>query len=76
MAHLAVSVRSGGGASPLLIAGHRQIISSINKGSQNFLIILLLPLSAFALASPGMAPPLSVQAISGMPNRCRAATLL
>src|SRR6218665_113959 len=27
-----------GGASPLLITGHRQVISRINKGSQNILI--------------------------------------
>jgi len=36
---------SSGGASPLLIAGHRQVISRISKGNQNpWYIILLLPL--------------------------------
>ena len=63
-----------GGASPLLMAGQRQVISRIvSKDSQNILIynIIFRPTifdwqgedisaRAFSLARPGVAPPLVV----------------
>src|SRR6218665_799766 len=58
------------GASPLLMAGHRQVISGISKGSQNILIYNFsittfdcqgrsISAKAFALACPGVASPLT-----------------
>ena len=66
----------GPGASPLLMAGHRQVISGIRKGSQNILIYAFIIITldcqggsqgrgisarAFSLARPGLAPPLNQQ---------------
>src|SRR6218665_1180211 len=60
-----------GGASPLLMAGRRQVISCISKGRKNILIYNFIisafdcrsqdgciSVRAFALACPGVAPPL------------------
>ena len=58
-----------GGASPLFMTGHRQVISRISKGSQNTLLYHFIITTfdcqdggisarAFALARPGAAPPL------------------
>jgi len=65
-----VSDRSSGGASPLLMAGHRQVISRISRGSQNILIYNFIITTfgsqsggisarALALACSGVAPPLA-----------------
>src|SRR6218665_3902842 len=63
-----------GRARPLLMAGHRQVISRISKGNQNILILYNsiittfdcqggsqgggISAGVFALARPGLAPPL------------------
>ena len=66
---------SSGGARPLFMAGHRQVISRICEGSQNILIYNFIVTTfdchggsqgggisarAFALAHPGVAPPLPI----------------
>src|SRR6218665_1047114 len=66
----------GPGASPLLMAGHRQVISGISKGSQNILTYDFISITfdcqggsksrgisarAFALAHTGLAPSLNQQ---------------
>jgi len=71
-----LSLVSSGGSSPLLMTGHRQVISRFSKGSQNILICncIITPFDcqgdrpgggisdrAFALARPGVAPPLLVR---------------
>src|SRR6218665_873647 len=67
---LKVNVISGG-ARLLLLAGHRQVISFITKGSQNILMHNFvnptfdcqggsISVRAFALARPGVMPPLNV----------------
>src|SRR6218665_2005196 len=65
------TLTSGGGASPLLMTGHRQVIGRISKGSQNILIYTFIistfdchggfvSARAFALARPPMAQPLGL----------------
>jgi len=71
---LAKLATASGGARPLFMAGHRQVISRINKGSQNILIYNFIITTfdchgrsqgggisarAFPLARPGVAPPLA-----------------
>jgi len=67
-------VNCSGDASPLLMAGHRQVINRISKGSQDILIYNFILTTfdcqggslqggdisarAFALARPDVAPPL------------------
>ena len=70
---LTPSLTVSGGASPMLMAGHRHVISRISKGSQNILIYIFMITTvdcqvgsqgggisarAFAPARPGVAPPL------------------
>ena len=74
---------NSGGASTLLKAGHRQVISRISKGSQNILIYNFIITTfdcqggsqgrgisarAFALVLPGVAPPLGGRGRRG--GRC------
>jgi len=77
--------RPSGGASLLLMAGHRQVISRISKDSQNiftydFIIITFdcqggsqgegIYAKAFALAYPGLVPPLPWPPLSSRGVQC------
>jgi len=63
-----------GGTSLLLMAGNRQVISHISKGSRNILIYNFIittfdcqgggiSVRTFALAHPGVTPPLDILCI-------------
>ena len=83
-------LESRGGASPLLMAGRRQVISRISKGSQNLLIYNFIVAtfdcqggrqskgisgSAFALARPVVVPPLLESISLGCPPRQRSSAM-
>jgi len=72
-----------GGASPLLMTGHRQVISYISKGSQNILIYNFIITSfdcqggshggsisarAFYLARPSVQLPLMLMQLADLPS--------